>query len=45
MDLFTAVLALLLAVGFVLIIVAAKGTKTRRLKENRRAARRYDDLL
>jgi hypothetical protein len=44
MDVLVAVVALL-SLGFVLIVVAAKGTKTRRLKENRRAARRYDGLL
>lgn len=45
MELLIALLALLLSVAFVLIIVAAKGTKTKRLEENRRAARRYDGLL
>jgi hypothetical protein len=45
MDLFIAVVVLLLSIAFVLIIIAAKGTKTKRLEENRRAARRYDGLL
>lgn len=45
MDVFIAVLALLLSVTLVLIIIAAKGSKTRQLKENRRAARRYDDAM
>lgn len=45
MDLFLGLLAVLLSIGFVLIIVAAKGNKTKRLEENRRAARRYDHLV
>jgi hypothetical protein len=42
-EVFIALLGLSLFVGFVLIIVASKGSKTRQLDENRRAARRYDN--
>ena len=45
MDVFIALLALLLSVTFVLILVAARLRATRRLEENRRAARRYDHIL
>jgi hypothetical protein len=45
-DEFIVLLASLLSVSFALIvIIAAKGSKTKQREENRRAARRYDNRL
>jgi hypothetical protein len=45
MEVFIALLALLLSFSFAFIVFAAKGSKTRQRDENRRAARRYDNGL
>jgi hypothetical protein len=44
-EVFIVLLALLLSFSFAGIIFAARGSKTKQLEENRRAARRYNDLL
>ncbi len=45
MEAFIVLLLLLLSFSLVLIVFTAKGSKTRKLEENRRAARRYDNVL